>query len=85
MSYKTINNFTCSWQLDTELQVGLVRGAGCFQSSLERRAEHQNTVFKLQSEALFPLVYFNFNFYVRNTTWNADTGEHRVRENAHGT
>lgn len=27
-------------------------------------------------EPLCPLVYFNFNFYVRNTTWNADTGKH---------
>ena len=30
-------------------------------------------------QPLFPVVYFNFNFYVRNTTWNADTGNHRER------
>lgn len=39
-----------------------------------------NTVFKLQRKALFPLVYFNFNFCVRNSTWNADTAEHGARE-----
>lgn len=64
-------------QLDAELRGrACTRGAGCFQSSLERRAGPQNTVFKPQRRALFPLVYFNSNFYVRNTTWNADTGEH---------
>lgn len=41
-------------------------------------------LFKLQSEALFPLVYFKFNFYVRNSTWNADTGEYQC-ENTHMT
>lgn len=77
-----MNNFTCSWHVDAEFQGwAFTRGAGCFQSSLERRAEPPNTVFKLQREALSTLVYFNSNFYVRNTTWNADTGERRVREN----
>lgn len=51
------------------------RGAGYFQSSPERRAEHQNTVFWAPRRGPFP-GYFNLNFYVRNTTWNADTGEH---------
>lgn len=76
---KTINNFTCARHLvRTASGLGLWRGAGCFQSSPERRAEPQNTVFKLRREAWFPLVYFNSDFYVRNTTWNADTSEHRV-------
>lgn len=79
---KTMNNFTCS-HVDAEFQGWACRrGAGCFQSILERCAQPPNTVFDLRREALVPLVYFNSNFYVRNTTWNADTGERRVRENA---
>lgn len=77
-----MNNFTCS-HLDAEFQGwACKRGAGCFQSILERRAQPPNTVFDLRREALVPLVYFNSNFYVRNTTWNADAGERRVQENA---
>lgn len=85
MSHFTINSFPWfSWP--QSIRLSLVEREGRDLSSQARSAVlNINTVFKLRREALFPLVYFNFNFCVRNSTWNADTVERGARENAHGT
>lgn len=86
VSHKIINRFTCSCYVGAERQVELVKEGRDVSSQAWSAVLNINTLFSSsKTEALFPLVYFNFNFYVRNSTWNADTGGRRVREIAHGT